>query len=112
MNQIGIPGEVGQVSDGYHTFDELYEHRHWLFLHFLNIHNEIAFKTRRDHQGGIIAGWFIAGIDTDFGQITYHLPDRLWSRLDVEIIPQNSNYDGHTSQEIISRLGQVLHQLV
>src|SRR5690606_29034569 len=26
------PMSIGQVSDGYHTFNELYEHRHMLFM--------------------------------------------------------------------------------
>ena len=29
---------VGDMSDGYHTFDELYEHRYWLFLALLKQH--------------------------------------------------------------------------
>ncbi len=29
---------TGETSDGYHTFNELYEHRHWLFLCLLAGH--------------------------------------------------------------------------
>ena len=41
----------GNTSDGYHTFNELYEHRHLLFITVLNAFNEKAFKTIRNQEG-------------------------------------------------------------
>ena len=29
--------DIGACSDGYHTFDELYEHRNTLFLNLMNL---------------------------------------------------------------------------
>lgn len=65
---------------------------------------ESAFKTWRNDAGEKWEGWFIAGLDTDFGQITYHLPEELWSLLDVKETEKNEGYDGHTPEETLYRL--------
>ena len=50
---------AGQTSDGYHTFDELYDHRCLLFC---MISAGIAgWKSRKHHDGSEWEGWFIAG---------------------------------------------------
>ena len=68
----------GSVSDGYHTFDELYEHRHWLFLHLLSFNGSMAWAATYHEDGSKLDGWFVAGIRLPDGAISYHLPDRLW----------------------------------
>jgi hypothetical protein len=37
-NTLILPCPVGQVSDKYHTFDELYHHRQTLFVQLMNSH--------------------------------------------------------------------------
>lgn len=99
-----LPCEVGQVSDGYHTFSELYDHRCLLWVNVLHAHKDHAFKTWRNDSGDECDGWFIAGLDTDFGQITYHLPEKLWPLLDVKETEKNEGYDGHTPAQTLQRL--------
>lgn len=100
----------GEVSDGYHTFDELYQHRCLLFAALCNSYDEVqirnatVFKTRKNDRGEEWPGWFIAGINTEFGQITYHMPDNFWDLVDSPEIERNVGYDGHTSQDVASRL--------
>ena len=107
---IAIDCEPGQVSDGYHTFDELYEHRCLLWIALLNqltcgAVEGLSFKTRRNKEGKEWPGWFIAGLDVDgIGQISYHLPDKYWDLLNVNERHHNRSYDGHTSQDVIERL--------
>jgi hypothetical protein len=105
--EIPIDCEPGQVSDGYHTFDELYEHRCLLWALVCNVDGS-GFKTRKNDKGEEWPGWFIAGIDTDYGQITYHLPDRLWDLLTVPEFERNVGYDGHTAQDTLGRLEALL----
>jgi len=105
---IIIPGESGQVSDGYHTFDELYTHRHILFLNLVRLHNDWAFKTRKNNTGEEWKGWFILGLNTPYGQISYHLPNYLWDLARVEEIEQNNDYDGHSSSDVVDRLISLL----
>lgn len=104
-NKIELPCDVGEVSDGYHTFSELYDHRCLLWVNLLLVNKENAFKTLRDDSGVFTADWFIAGLDTEFGQITYHLPIKYWDFVEsIKEIESNSNYDGHTSGQVIGRL--------
>ena len=105
---------TGETSDGYHTFNELYEHRHTLFALLLRTYNDtdlpiMIWKTWRNQNGEIWEGWFIAGMDTVHGQISYHLPAEWWERLyDVQEIERNANYDGHTSADVLKRLRLLL----
>jgi hypothetical protein len=100
-----VPEITGETSDGYHTFNELYEHRHTLFAIVLRSHPQSAWKTWREQNGEIWEGWFIAGLNTEFGQVSYHLPAEWWERLpDVREIERNSGYDGHTSADVLERL--------
>ena len=102
-----IPVHPSEVSDGYHTFSELYDHRTALWLNLLQVHVDTAFKTRLDDEGSEMDGWFITGINTKFGQITYHLPNEYWSKLKIREVDCNSDYDGHSSEDVLQRLLQL-----
>jgi len=100
---------TGDTSDGYHTFNELYEHRHALFALVLTGYLRSAWKTWRNQDREIWEGWFIAGMDTIHGQISYHLPAEWWERLpDVPEIERNATYDGHSSDDVLKRLRLLL----
>ena len=103
-NKLLLPCDVSAVSDGYHTFDELYTHRTALWALILTCNKEIAFKTKLNDMGEQLGGWFIAGLNTGHGQLTYHLPDSLWDTLDVREVERNADYDGHTSADVIERI--------
>lgn len=94
----------GETSDGYHTFNELYEHRHALFINVVLAHHDIAFKTWKNDKGEVWDGWFILGMNTAYGQITYHLPESYWERIPVNEVERNSDYDGHTDKDVLERL--------
>ena len=53
------PDQIEQISDGYHTFKELYEHRTALFMNLVNIVDN-SWKSKY-HSDGERAydGWFI-----------------------------------------------------
>lgn len=96
---------ASKISDGYHTFADLYEHRHALWAALLYVYEPIAFKTRRNQEGEEWPGWFIAGINTEMGQLSYHMPDEWWDRLlNVAEVERNSRYDGHTSDDVLQRI--------
>ena len=107
MNTLTLPCDSGKVSDGYHSFDDLYDHRNMLWLYIVNSNLEAAFKTKLDDKGESLPGWFIAGINTDAGQITYHLPKHLWNKYLAEVVSSNKDYDGHTSADVLHRLEQL-----
>lgn len=105
-NQLILPCNVGDVSDGYHTFNELYAHRCTLFLAFLTLANN-GWYSEKHHDGSDLPGWFIAGVELEENtQITYHLPNtylRIASeRLDYrEFAPE---WDGHTANDVLTRI--------
>ena len=78
---------TGQISDGYHTFSELYEHRHALCLALMKAMPDRWWFSKRHHDGGLCFGsedWFIIGATlpgVSHGEITYHLPSRLWEHV-------------------------------
>ena len=105
MGQLFIPIETGLVSDGYHTFDELYEHRCLLFAALTQTRPHLSWKSKLHHDGSEYSGWFIAGmILSGQKQITYHLPNKYWEICKGSEFEKAPKWDGHTSQDVIVRL--------
>ena len=99
----------GDISDGYHTFEELYEHRCALFVALLIKSPDISWYSLKHSDGSDWPGWFIAGMELPSGDITYHLPVALKPLLDssaVKELPQGKAWDGHTSNDVVTRLKQ------
>ena len=105
--------DSNKISDGYHTFGELYEHRIALFITLSNILYEDAdivdrllpWKSKLHSDGTKLDGWFVAGIGTKKGsQITYHLPIKDWDKLRVVAYDNAPEWDGHTPEDVIERL--------
>ena len=98
---------TGETSDGYHSFSELYEHRHALFMALASSTLDIPWMSLKHHDGSCMEGWFIAGIRLKEGDISYHLPMRLWSACakgGFIVIENAPEWDGHTSKDVIDRL--------
>lgn len=120
FDSVGVritgPEEM-RVSDGYHTMDELYEHRIQLFIELCRYvgwmseerhdlaPNEV-WRSKFHADGSSYEGWFILGIGVEKGkQITYHLPMTRWSETDfAESLKTAPEFDGHTSQDVLARL--------
>lgn len=95
---------MNNISDGYHTFDELYYHRGLLFSLVCNQNNEISWKSRKHSDGTMYNGMFIAGINTPEGQYTYHCEDDLWDLFHVKEISNAPEWDGHKPKDIVRLL--------
>lgn len=105
MNKLIIPCETGQVSDGFHTFDELYDHRCHLFTTLINLLPNISWWSKLHHDGTLWEGWIIAGIDLPNGTITYHMPQVMIHLLPEKCeLDKGKEWDGHTSNDVINRL--------
>lgn len=97
---------TGDTSDGYHTFNELYHHRAILFSVICNARPDIAWKSKKHHDGTMHDGMFIVGIDTPEGQATYHYDiEPYWSIFRVNELEYAPEWDGHTPDEAIRRIG-------
>jgi hypothetical protein len=101
----GDESALGDVSDGYHSFNELYAHRHALFLALCRA-TGMGWKSRLHPDGSGIPGWFLAGLTLPVGgDISYHLPDNAWDTADFLVtVPRAPSWDGHTSEDVVERL--------
>jgi len=98
------------VSDGYHTFGELCEHRFELYLALCRLAastGRSVWKSKVHSDGTSYPGWFVVGINDGPGeQITYHLPFARWDAVDfVERVPPP--FDGHSSTDVLERLKRI-----
>lgn len=103
--------DTSEISDGFHTFSELYAHRCVLFIALARMLNEfdhsiLIWRSKNHNDGSTYENWFLLGIHTDFGkQISYHIPDKMWEYTKfaqtLEFAPP---FDGHTSKDVIARI--------
>lgn len=116
---IRAEGEDLVVSDGYHTFSELYDHRIELFIAICRVareamtvfgagHHELmpVWRSVLHSDGSSFGDWFILGIGKKAGeQITYHLPASRWVDTEfAETLEKAPEWDGHTSEDVLKRL--------
>lgn len=94
---------IGQVSDGYHTFDSLYNQRLYLWAALVKAYKDKAWKTRRHNNGELCFGdgnWFLVGITTPQGDYSYHYEIKYWDLFDCKEIETAPPFDGHTDKDI------------
>lgn len=98
----------GEISDGYHTFNELYHHRNLLFINLMISNPFVSWRAKIHHDGSMFDDSFIAGINLSAGDITYHLPLDMWSllgdRFDIATLDKAPEWDGHSPDDVLKRL--------
>lgn len=102
--------DANQISDGYHTFGELYEFRNVMFVRLLQQNKYNAFRAIYDSDGSKWDGWFVACLFKEQGkQISFHLPHKYWEVLrKIETYERFPNFDGHDSAEALRRLNKLI----
>lgn len=111
-----------QATDGYHSFDELYEHRITLFIALcwayadwiktegdFGLKGRASWRSKKHSDGELCFGTgtqFVMGIGKDKGkQISYHIPIERWNETDfAETLECAPEFDGHSSKDVINRL--------
>ena len=113
--------DIGTVSDGDHTFTELYEHRYHLYIALCKsycttrYHGTILDKTWKQkftcnksykHDDWSSFEWyFIMQLETPHWQISYHLPNALWNTCAfASTLEKSKTWDGHTSDDVLEIL--------
>lgn len=95
----------GDTSDGYHTFNELYDHRAKLFSVIVKNYPSLCWKSKLHSDGSMFDDMFIVGIDTPSGQATYHYNiNPYWDMFECKEVERAPEWDGHTSAEAIDRI--------
>ena len=93
-------GSAKDISDGYHTFGNLYRDRMVLTSFVAKVRKDYAWKSKQHHDGTMFDDSFIIGFDTPEGQFTYHYHLADWDVFDVKELEFAPEYDGHTSDDI------------
>lgn len=103
--------DKGNISDGYHTFNELYSFRKaynaCLFNEWAKQNKYDTHKSLRHYDGDECfgGGWFIVVAILPIGQISNHYEIKDW---DLFRIPEYEKakypFDGHTPQNVLQRL--------
>ena len=93
--------DIEKISDGYHTFADLYEQR-LILSAALAKNNPHAWKSKRHEDGSVPfgGGWFIMGFDTDEGCYTYHYELKDWDLFQCKELDKGKPWDGHTSKDV------------
>ena len=115
---------INELSDGYHTYDELYEFRKMynavLFNEWANtpktnkqsltgtVTNEYGVHKSWKHNDGELCfggGWFIVSAMLPTGLISNHYKEEDWDLFQIpEVETALYEFDGHTSKEVLERL--------
>lgn len=98
ITKIRVEGEKISVSDGYHTMDELYDHRRALNIALFNALDEMyvrcglhifvpkVFKTKKHHPDSdpMFEGYFIVfAVAGDGIWTSYHYELKYWDRFKI-----------------------------
>lgn len=112
--------EIGEVSDGYHTFNELYYYRMLYNAAFLNtlawyqdnINTFNIYKSKRHHTGEECfgGGWFIVMVDLPTGQVSNHYEMKYWDLFNIPEKEIADEWDGHTPQIAAERLRKFVEE--
>lgn len=97
---------VGQISDGFHTFKDLYNHRRALTVALMESNLSISWKSKEHHpedQPMFKGGYFIVGMTLPGeGQISYHYKLHHWTDFDnVTELPHAPKWNGHSPETTV-----------
>lgn len=103
--------EDGTLSDGYHTFNELYEFRllynACLFNEWSKQQKYDVHKSKQHYEGDECfgGGWFIVVAILPTGQISNHYKLEYWNAFQCEVVEKAKYpFDGHTPKDVLERL--------
>lgn len=101
---------IGEISDGSHSFNELYMHRTVLFATVCNMNKEISWKSWEHHHEEnfpMYEDYFIVGINTPDGQYSYHCHKEWWDIFEIPELEEAPKFDGHMPDDVIRLLSLI-----
>lgn len=100
--EIAAINDIGELSDGYHTFNDLYYQRCVLFATIVNSNKDKAWKTRYHEDGEPCfgGGWFLVTVETPEGAYGYHYEEKYWNMFDCKVLKKARHWDGYTDKDV------------
>lgn len=102
--------DIGEFSDGYHSFNELYDYRLQYNAAMANLlHKDgryTVYKSRKHSDGELCFGgsWFVVYIVLPMGQISNHYHMENWNYFNIPEREMAEEWDGHTPENVLVRL--------
>lgn len=103
------------ISDGYHTFKELYTYRMLYNAMLVNEYAETGkyavYKTKKHHDGQECfgGGWFLVVIVTPNGLIDNHYENTYWDLFKCPDLDKSPHpFDGHTPADVAALMMEVI----
>ena len=100
--------DKGQISDGSHTFSELYYHRMVLFSVICNSYKDVSYKSKLHDDRTMYPGYFIVGVKPPEGDYSYHYELKYWDMFEVTELEIAPKWDGHKPEDV-TRLTSLLN---
>lgn len=111
-----LEGHPSQLTDGYHTMEELYDHRLALTAVLAGAAasdgDSWRSKAHNPDDDPIFEGYFIVGIKLPTGVITYHYDLSHWD--DFAVVPELAHapkWDGASPADTVTRLMELARLL-
>ena len=90
------------ISDGYHTFKEIYNHRKLLYINLcLQNPEKCVYADHKEWES------FVLVYNSEAGQISYHISYDMYNLIKgniKEVKFGEHGWDGHTPDDVIERL--------
>jgi hypothetical protein len=114
LKDKNIGFKAQEISDGFHTFKELYDFRKMYNSVLFNEWNQLGkydvHKSIRHNEGDLCfgGGWFIVSAILPTGQISNHYEIEDWDLFKIPAFDKcKHKWDGHTSNDVLDRLKSI-----
>jgi len=105
--------DTERISDGSHTFEDLYNHRIILYLSILGLikdnPNYKVWYAHKHSDGSVWKGWIVVGVlnilTTE--QISYHMDSKyeyILASMNVLMLEFGLVWDGYSADDVLDRL--------
>ena len=94
--------DIGDIDDGYHTFNSLYNQRLILTAALVNAYPERCWKTLKHEDGEFCfgGGYFLVTLETPAGNYGYHYDITHWDLFNCKVIERAKHWDGYTEKDV------------
>ena len=112
ISEMDDPDKIEDISDGYHTFDELYYQRMMLtktvaLAAITNFDKDAVYRSKLHSDGTMYTDgtmykdFFIVVFNTPEGNFSYHYHMMYWGMFDfLKELPNAEEFDGHTWKDV------------
>ena len=106
IREMDNPDNTDNISDGYHTFDELYYQRIMLtktvaLAAITNFDKDAVYRSKLHLDGTMYTDFFIVVFNTPEGNFSYHYHMIYWGVFDfLKELPNAEEFDRHTWEDV------------